>query len=266
MITRKRIANIDCLIAEPDKSQATLQTVLCLHGIGGDDASFQPQLEGLSGSSRVVAWNMPGYRESAAQDTLTFKGLAQSLQALVAALDCGPVAIIGQSIGGMIAQEFYHRFPVQVSSLVLVATTTAFGGKDDTFRNAFLEARLKPLDNGKSMKEIAVEAMPSIVARGTSDIIVHAAIDSMAAVKPEVYREVLRCLVTFNRRVEYQDIACPVCIVSGSDDTNAPAATMLKMAEQLSNAEYHEISGAGHLVNLEKADEFNVIAKAFLTP
>lgn len=263
MITRKRIANIDCVIAEPAESQS-LQTVLCLHGIGGDDASFQPQLKGLSGSFRVVAWNMPGYRESGVQNSLTFKGLAQSLQALVVALDCGPVHIIGQSIGGMIAQEFYHRFAGQVSSLILVATTTAFGGKDDTFKNAFLEARLKPLDEGKSMQEIAAEAMPSIVAHGTDKLIVRAAIDSMAAVKPDIYRDVLRCLVTFNRREEYNEISCPVCVVSGSDDTNAPATTMRKMADKLSHAEYHEIAGAGHLVNLEKAEEFNAIAKAFL--
>ena len=76
MISRKRIADIDCLIAEPDQAPPALPTVMCLHGIGGDDASFQPQLQVLSSNFRVVAWNMPGYRESAALDKLTFADLS----------------------------------------------------------------------------------------------------------------------------------------------------------------------------------------------
>jgi len=264
MSTRARIANIDCLIAQPNESPATAPTVLCLHGIGGDDASFQPQLEGLSDDYRVIAWNMPGYRESAVLDELSFLKLAESLHALINELDCGPVHIIGQSIGGMIAQEYYHRFADQVHSLVLVATTTAFGGKDDSFKKEFLSARLNPLDQGMPMQEIATEAIPSIVASNAEDAVVHSAIKSMAAVTPSVYREVLRCLVTFNRRADWQGITCPTCIVAGSEDTNAPAATMQKMADKLPHASYHEIASAGHLLNLEKPDEFNVITRSFL--
>ena len=265
MIERKYIASLDCLIAEPDKASDDLQTVVCLHGIGGDDASFLPQLKGLSDEFRVVAWNMPGYRESAPLTAVTFANWAESLQQLVVALVDGPVHIIGQSIGGMIAQDFYHRFPDLVSSLLLVATTTAFGGKDDSFKNAFLDTRLKPLDQGKSMREIATEAMPSIVGKDTDDAIVESAINSMAAINPEAYRDVVRCLVTFNRRSEWAFIGCPVCLVAGSQDSNAPAATMHKMASKLTQAACHEIPGAGHLVNLEKGDEFNAIAKRFLT-
>ena len=86
----------------------------------------------------------------------------------------------------------------------------------------------------------------------------------MAPLDPDVYRDILRCLVTFNRRLEWFQITCPVCLVAGSEDTNAPSATMQKMAAKLSHARYHEVEGAGHLVNLEKGPEFNTIVRAFL--
>jgi len=260
---RSTIADIDCLISEPDVTDAGTETIVCLHGIGGNDASFEPQLA-LADQYRIVAWNMPGYSQSPAVTPLTFESIAQALQRLITTLDVDAVHLMGQSIGGMIAQEMYFRFPESIKSLILVATTSAFGGKDESFKNAFLEARLKPLDSGMSMQQVASAAMPDIVAKNTKPHIIEAAVNSMAPLDSDVYRDVLRCLVTFNRRSEWSQINCPVCLVAGSEDTNAPAVTMQKMAAKLSHARYHEVEGAGHLVNLEKGPEFNTIVRAFL--
>lgn len=259
----RTIANIDCLIAEPQVP--TSETLLCLHGIGGDHASFLPQLEGLSDRLRVVVWNMPGYGKSTMLSPMTFEALAKALKQLISELNTGPVHIMGQSIGGMVAQELFHRYPETVKSLILVATTTVFGGKDDSFKEAFLAARLKPLDDGLAMSEIAQQAIPSIVGTNTSHTIVQSAIDSMASVDSDVYREVLQCLVTFNRRLEWTDVTCPVLAVAGSEDSNAPAATMRKMAEKLLQTQFYELEGAGHLVNLEKGDDVNNLTQQFIS-
>jgi len=180
------------------------------------------------------------------------------------------VHLVGQSIGGMIAQEVFHRYPQyfisgKVASLILVATTAAFGGRDDSFRQAFLEARLKPLDTGMTMQQIAQAAIPGIVGDGVDATLVKSGINSMAAIDPDVYRDVLRCLVTFDRRADWPQISCPTLLVAGSNDTNASSATMQKMAKKLPHATYEEIQGAGHLVNLEKGDAFNDAVKCFLS-
>ena len=237
---------------------------MCLHGIGGDDASFLPQLEQLSDEFRVISWNMPGYSGSGALSDLSFLTLASALNNFIVSLDCGPVHLIGQSIGGMLAQELYHCYPQQVRSLVLVATTTAFGGKDESFKEAFMAARLAPLDAGRTMAQLAAAAIPEIVARDTSKAVIQSAVESMAHLDAAVYRSVLSCLVTFDRRQQWTQTTCPVCIVSGSEDTNAPAATMQRMAQKLRHASYHELAGAGHLVNLEKPDQFNAIVRSFV--
>ena len=258
------IADIDCVISEPDVTDAGTETIVCLHGIGGDDASFEPQ-QALADQYRVVAWNMPGYKKSVVVSPLNFEVLAEKLHRFIITLDAGSVHLMGQSIGGMIAQETYHRFPDSIKSLILVTTTAAFGGRDESFKNAFLKARLKPLDSGMSMQQLASAAMPEIVGKNTEQHIIEAAINSMAPLNEDVYRDVLRCLVTFNRRAEWSTIKCPVCLISGSEDTNAPAVTMQKMANGLSQAHYHEVAGAGHLVNLEKGAEFNTIVQSFLS-
>jgi len=207
---------------------------------------------------------MPGYQQSTRLNNITFSTLTNSLHDLLIALKTGPVHIVGQSIGGMIAQEYALLHSENVKSLTLVATTSAFGGRDDSFKDAFLKARLKPLKEGKSMQTLAEETVSAITAKNVSEEVIAAAVKSMAAVPVETYTDILKCLVTFNRRTDIAEIRCPVCLVAGSEDTNSPAATMKKMAEKMVISEFHEIRNAGHLVNLEKAGEFNRILQQFI--
>ena len=237
---------------------------ICLHGIGGDSGSFQPQLDQLGNVTRVISWNMPGYGGSDPLPETTFESLASALARFMDALDVAQAHIAGQSIGGMIAQEFAIRFPERVASLVLIATTSAFGGKDDSFRNEFLKARLKPLDEGRTMAELAPVFVPQIIGKATSEEAAAAAIRSMASVPEESYRAVMQCLVTFDRREELPSIPHRTCLIAGSEDNNAPARTMARMADKMQRAEFHEIQDAGHLVNLEAPDETNTILKNFL--
>lgn len=260
------IDGIECLVAEPSEhnTPADIETIVCLHGIGGDDQSFLPQLNSLSRQYRVVAWNMPGYKQSTPLTNMTFPALAQGLASVAEHCSHGKVHVLGQSIGGMIAQEFALTNSQQVSTLILVATTSAFGGRDDSFKTEFLKARLAPLSRGDSMASVAEKAIPAICGSAASDDAVASGIASMSGVSEESYRQVLSCLVTFNRRTEFADITCPVCLIAGEEDNNSPARTMQKMAEQLKQSEFHAIAGAGHLVNLEQPDIFNTIVSAFL--
>jgi 3-oxoadipate enol-lactonase len=240
--------------------------VICMHGIGGDAESFRPQLDALADDFQIISWSMPGYGGSAAIDDVSFELLANKLLAFMDALGIETAHLVGQSIGGMIAQEFYHRYPNRVTSLALIATTSAFGGRDESFREAFLKARLAPLDQGQSLKNLAPQFVPQIIGEKAPAAAREAAIRSMAAVPDASYRNILKCLVTFNRRAEFSSISVPCCLIAGEVDSNAPAKTMLRMAESLAGAEFHQVPGAGHLVNLECANETNQILRDFLSP
>jgi len=53
-------------------------------------------------------------------------------------------------------------------------------------------------------------------------------------------------------------------VLSGSKDKNAPAAMMAKMAGYIPSAQYVELDGIGHLVNLERPAAFNAALDRFL--
>ena len=239
--------------------------LLFLHGIGGDAESFRPQLDGLSRKRTVMAWNMPGYGGSEPLDDLTFGALADRLAVFLDGLAIDSLHLAGQSIGGMIATEFALRHPDRVKSLILMATTSAFGGRDDCFSREFLKARLEPLENGRTMSDLAREFVPQIMGPSAGREAVNSAIGSMGRVGSEAYRKVISCLVTFDRRNDMETLSCPVCLIAGSEDRNAPARTMERMAAKIVGSEFHVIEGAGHLVNLEAPVETNAIIEKFLS-
>jgi len=237
--------------------------IVCLHGIGGNTASFAPQLADLSDAFRVVALNLPGYGQSPMLSVTTFAALADAVVGMLDDLGADRAHLCGQSIGGMIALEVAARDPDRVASLGLIATTSAFGGRDDSFKEAFVAARLAPLDQGRTLPELAEAFVPEIVGRVATDSAIASAIASMSAVPEATYRAIIACLVTFDRRASLADLAMPTCLIAGSADQNAPAKTMARMAEKIPGAEYHEIEGAGHLVNLEAPDATNRILRTF---
>jgi len=238
--------------------------LVCLHGIGGNTDSFVEQLNGLSDQHRIIAINLPGYGRSQPITPLSFPALADKLATFLSAIGANQAHLIGQSIGGMTALETACLHPHLAKTLTLIGTSSAFGGRDDSFKDKFVSARLKPLDQGMPLAQLAQKFVPEITGPIASAEAIATATASMSAVPAQTYRDIIRCLVTFNRRAEIETLPMPCCLIAGEVDTNAPAKTMASMARKIPNAAYHEIKGAGHLINLEAGAETNTILADFL--
>lgn len=239
--------------------------VVCLHGIGGDDRSFAEMGSNLSDRFRVIAWNMPGYRGAERQSPFSFAALSDSLTDFLQLMELGSATLVGHSIGGMLAMEQALRDPQTVNRLVLIGTTPAFGGRDDSFKDAFLKDRLAPLDAGQTMAEMAVEAAPYLTGP-TAGPDTHALVAQTLADTPEpVWRDILACLVTFNRRDDLDRITQPTLLLSGGHDRNAPPKTMEKMATKLSDARYKTLPEAGHMIQMEFPGPTSDLILEFLT-
>ena len=111
-----------------------------MHGLGLNSESFEPQLDELSDEFNVVAWNMPN-PGSTSSKAMNFDNLANSGFQLLDSLDIKSCHVVGHSMGGMIALEMALINPDRIKSISLLGATSAFGGKDDTFKNSFLSSR-----------------------------------------------------------------------------------------------------------------------------
>lgn len=240
------------------------EAVVFLHGVGGDSASWAPQIDAFSGQFRAIAWDMPGYGGSPALERMTFPALSDSLLGLLDRLELDRVYLVGHSMGGMVAQEFAASRPERVRALVLSATSPAFGRADGDFQKRFIEARIAPLENGSTMADLANEMVETMLGPSADADGAAIARRSMAAVPEATYRAAISCLVTFDRRDALAGYAMPVLVLAGETDTNAPAPMMEKMAGRIPGAEYVCMAGTGHLGNLENPAAFNEAVGSFL--
>ena len=238
--------------------------VVFLHGIGGDAESWLPELEALADRYRAIAWDMPGYGGSPALPEMTFPALAGALQDMLDKLDIGRAHLAGHSIGGMVALEFAAAFPDRVASLVLYATSPAFGKPDGDWQRDFLKVRLAPLDAGRRLADLAPSIVESLVADDPDPDGIARATAAMGRVLEAAYRTAMQCLVTFDRRDALPGISVPTLVLAGENDDNAPAAMMERMAVKIPGARFQVIPGAGHLAHFERPEAFRAALDAFL--
>ena len=81
-----------------------------MHGIGGNRTNWYEQQTTLSNWYCTVALDARGYGESDDPiETLEFSDFADDLNSLLDHLEVKQAHLVGLSMGGMIAQDFYAR-------------------------------------------------------------------------------------------------------------------------------------------------------------
>lgn len=237
-----------------------MSPLVFLHGLGGGKAVWDRQIRHFSALGyRCTAWDQPGYGQSPAVEPYSLEKIAEALNGLVAE----KTILVGHSMGGLVAQEFYARNPDKVAALALCFTSAAFAAGTH-FAERFVAARIAPLDAGKSMLEIAKEVMPAQRGRVSDKEGLALAERIMAGIAPATYRKAVQIVTTFDRREDLPKIAVPVLLVAGSDDLTAPAQLMGGMAHQIPGAEFVVLRGCGHLGPMDQPGEFNKVLEGFL--
>ena len=240
------------------------QPLVFLHGIGGAARAWRSQLDAFGDRYLAIAWDMPGYGGSAPLPTVSISALADALRNFLLQVGATKPILVGHSIGGMIVQQLLSECPDIAGAIVLAQTSPAFGKPDGDWQKAFIDARLGPLDRGETPASLAPSLVKELVGDDPDIKGIELARDCMASVSETTYRATMLALMGFDLRHALKNIAVPTLVLSGSKDNNAPAPMMAKMASYIPSARYVEIEGAGHLVNIERAEAFNAALDQFL--
>lgn len=243
--------------------------VVLLHGVGGGRESWGDALSGTGlalarAGYRVVAADLPGYGDSRTVEPYTMRELALAVAALIAWLGQERVALVGHSLGGMVAQELMALHGERVAALVLAGTSPAFGRKDGAWQQQFLTQRLAPLDCGEGMNGLAPGLVLGMAAAEAPRDAVARATLLMAAVPEATYRKALAALSGFDRRDTLATISVPVLCLAGAEDRNSPPKVMQMMAARIPGAEFCVLPGVGHLSHMEAPQVVNPVLVDFL--
>lgn len=237
-----------------------------LHGIGGNRTNWYSQLEHFSDRFCAVTWDARGY--GASDDSphpLKFSDYADDLRRLLDHLHADRAHIVGLSMGGMIAQDFYSRTPERVATLALVDTTAGFGAASEEERRDFLARRLDPLEKGLTPTDIAPGVVQVLASQYATLAAREQLIASLSALRIEPYKQALHAIVTTDFRSLAPTIAVPTLVIVGEEDIVTPLPASEFLVRNIPGAALVKIPQAGHLTNIEKPQEFNAALRQFLT-
>jgi 3-oxoadipate enol-lactonase len=201
---------------------------------------------------RVVCYDKRGHGLSeSGPDRAEMADYARDLAALLDVLGIGRAAIVGISIGGVIAQELLRQRPGLVAALVLCDTAAKIGtdeswderiaaverGGVDSIADAVLERWFTPEFRRERAAEFAgVRAM-------------------LTRTPKQGYLAACGALKRADLRPAAGLIEAPTLCLVGDQDGSTPVALVRQTAALIKGSRFEIITGAAHLPNVEKPAE-----------
>ena len=106
------------------------ETLMLIHGVAGTaELNWAKVFPAVGRHFRVVAADLRGHGDGIPlRSQFRLEDCADDVAALAGVLDIPRCAVVGYSMGGMVAQLVYRRHPSLVSRLVLCSTACNVGG------------------------------------------------------------------------------------------------------------------------------------------
>jgi pyruvate dehydrogenase E2 component (dihydrolipoamide acetyltransferase) len=233
-------------------------TVLLLHGFGGDLNNWLFNLGALAAERTVYALDLPGHGGSSKQ--LSSGDLDELVGAVDGFLEAQGVErahLVGHSMGALVAATLAAGRPERVTSLALVAPVGLGEEIDREYVEGFVGAASR-----RELKPVLQRlfADPDLVTRQmVDDVLKYKRLDGV----DEALRTLADDLFPGGRQQHALDLGTydgPVLVVWGERDQVIPPA---HAAAAPGRAEKHTIAGAGHSPHMEAAGDFNRVVEAF---
>jgi 3-oxoadipate enol-lactonase len=224
--------------------------VLMVHGLGGTTNFYQVQAQALAERFQVIRVDSAGAGRSPASDEISIGSHAGDLAALLDQLGVSGAAVIGHSMGTLVARTLAARHPALVSRLVLLG---AVAEPADAARQA-------QRDRAATLRRDGTAAVaPGVVANALSGTTRRDKPEVAAFVRelimrqdPEGYARNCEALAAATDPGPV-DPGLPLLLITGSDDKTGPPEVSQAIAGVHGSATVTVIDGIGHWTALEAA-------------
>jgi pyruvate dehydrogenase E2 component (dihydrolipoamide acetyltransferase) len=230
----------------------TGDSVLLIHGFGGDKNGWLFNHEAVAAGRVVYALDLPGHGSSdkrIADPTLA--GFAKGILRFADRLDLGAFHLVGHSFGGAISLFAALEAPERIRSVTVIASAGLGPEIDTGYLRGFVTTNSR-----KELRNFAEQlfAKKDLVTRQlVDDILRFKRIDGVQAALESILSSFLdgdhqRTVL----REEMKNLKMPVRAIWGQEDRIIPAAHAAAVGSDV-----HILPNAGHMVHMEAANEVN---------
>jgi 2-hydroxy-6-oxonona-2,4-dienedioate hydrolase len=227
--------------------------LLLLHGLLGALSNFDGIINEFKDDYNVVVPILPLF--TIPVRSLTVMKLVEHVEAFVAYKGFDSVYVLGNSLGGHIAQLFTLNNPDKVRGMVLTGSSGLFeSAMGTTFpKRGDMEYMRKKTESVFFDPSIATEELVQDVFATVNDL-----------KKAMCVVAIAKSAVRHNLEDKLDDIKCPTLLVWGIQDTVTPIWVGEKFHEFIKFSELWKVDDCGHAPMMERPDQFNIALKDFL--
>jgi len=229
------------------------ETVLFLHGTGQDHTIWVLPTRYFARHDRnVLAVDLPGHGRSGGEPLKTIEAIADWAIKVLDAAGLETAAVVGHSMGSLVAIAAAARHPQRVRAIVLVGVTVPMPV------SGFL------LDNAKQDKHEAIEMLnfwgysKSAQLGGNAtpgNWMLGGGMRLMERAGPGVIHTDLSACNEYLEGMEHaKNIKCPALLILGERDMLTPVRSAMKVAAALPNTGKAVLEGSGHALLAERPD------------
>jgi pimeloyl-ACP methyl ester carboxylesterase len=233
---------------DPEKS-----TIIFFHGAGGSAVFWQAQVEGLAVRANTLAIDLPGHGKSDGKGKDKVEDYARAVANFMKEINVPNPIPCGLSMGGAIALQLLLDCPDLLRAGILLNTGAKLKVAPEIFDllgkdyNGYIEM-IGRLVASKSPNSDQIAPFK----------------ENSARCKPEVTLGDFRACNRFDVMQRIASITLPVLVVSAADDQLTPPKYGEFLENMIPNACRSHIEKAGHIVPMEKPEEFNSVIIKFL--
>jgi 3-oxoadipate enol-lactonase len=239
--------------------------VVLVHGFGLDMRMWDPQVEHLAASFRVVRYDCRGFGASGPLDPAVPYTHAGDLVALLDYLGIGDAVLVGLSFGGRVALQSALLAPARVRGLALL--------------DAVLDGIDWDQESADAMDEVARQVAAGGVPAGRAAWMAHP-LFAAARERPEAASALATMVAAYPgqhwlgqdphqaqqpRPIDaLEELAMPALVTVGEHDVPGFLAMAAVLARRIPGAVYRIVPGAGHMINMEQPAVVNELLTGFL--
>lgn len=237
------------------------EPLLLLHGYTDTSRSWSVMVPHLPGY-RLLIPDQRGHGDADAPECCYGPSqFAYDAKLFMDALGVDRAVVAGHSMGSMVAMTMAAEYPDRVSSIVLVGATALAPVKPGSWLYDQVAALTYPLDrNSAFMREWHPANQPTSVDPQFAE----AVMDEILAIRPHVWRSVMRELEQLPVGRHAADVKAPVLILSGGKDPLFPAEHHAALLKAFPRAQAHVFPELGHSPNWEQPAAVAARINAFI--
>lgn len=239
------------------------EAVVFLHGLLGSSRSWAFQFGRLSRNYRMIAWDAPGFGQSALVPA-SIDAYVEALREFVAGIGQPKVALVGHSMGGTVAACFAATFPEPVSRLVLSCSHAGYGDPETAPMSTKFERRMRELDEIGPVAYGVNRARDLLPPSASASVFDHAAGIASEA-NPEGLRRATRMLQRADNRPLLPRLSMPTLILTGEMDADVQPSLKAELLRLTPTARHVEMPGLAHAPYLEAPDYYSNLIEGFLS-